>query len=91
MRRLLDCSGMEYIDVINCVYMRAKIDVSDGLKNLEYTLLANGKTLEIDAHMTPFGTLSWHTASMNNGGYFDFGGDLGDVVAEVFSVDPIWG
>ena len=88
---LLDCSDMGYMDALNYVYAKAKIDVSKGLKNLRYTLLSDDKTLEIEASMTLSGVLSWHIIGSSENEFFDFGGNLGEVLAGMFPCDPIWG
>ena len=88
---LLDCSDMGYMDALNYVYTKAKMDVSKGLKNLRYTLLSDDKTLEIEASMTLSGVLSWHIVGSGENEFFDFGGNLGEVLAGMFPCDPIWG
>lgn len=88
---LLDCSDMGYMDALNYVYTKAKIDVSKGLKNLRYTLLSDDKTLEIEASMTLSGVLSWHIIGSDENEFFDFGGNLGEVLVGMFPCDPIWG
>lgn len=88
---LLDCSDMGYMDALNYVYTKAKIDVSKGLKNLRYTLLSDDKTLEIEASMTLSGVLSWHIIGSDENEFFDFGGNLGEVLIGMFPCDPIWG
>ena len=88
---LLDCSDMGYMDALNYVYTKAKIDVSKGLKNLRYTLLSDDKTLEIEASMTLSGVLSWHIIGSGENEFFDFGGNLGEVLIGMFPCDPIWG
>lgn len=88
---LLDCSDMGYMDALNYVYTKAKIDVSKGLKNLRYTLLSDDKTLEIEASMTLSGVLSWHIVGSGENEFFDFGGNLGEVLIGMFPCDPIWG
>ena len=88
---LLDCSDMGYMDTLNYVYTKAKIDVSKGLKNLRYTLLSDDKTLEIEASMTLSGVLSWHIIGSDKNEFFDFGGNLGEVLIGMFPCDPIWG
>lgn len=88
---LLDCSDMGYMDALNYVYTKAKMDVSKGLKNLRYTLLSDDKTLEIEASMTLSGVLSWHIIGSGEDEFFDFGGNLGEVLAGMLPCDPIWG
>lgn len=88
---LLDCSDMGYMDALNYVYTKAKMDVSKGLKNLRYTLLSDDKTLEIEASMTLSGVLSWHIIGSGENEFFDFGGNLGEVLIGMFPCDPIWG
>lgn len=88
---LLDCSDMGYMDALNYVYTKAKMDVSKGLKNLRYTLLSDDKTLEIEASMTLSGVLSWHILGSDENEFFDFGGNLGEVLIGMFPCDPIWG
>lgn len=88
---LLDCSDMGYMDALNYVYTKAKMDVSKGLKNLRYTLLSDDKTLEIEASMTLSGVLSWHIIGSGENEFFDFGGNLGEVLVGMFPCDPIWG
>lgn len=88
---LLDCSDMGYMDALNYVYTKAKMDVSKGLKNLRYTLLSDDKTLEIEASMTLSGVLSWHIIGSCENEFFDFGGNLGEVLIGMFPCDPIWG
>lgn len=88
---LLDCSDMGYMDALNYVYTKAKMDVSKGLKNLRYTLLSDDKALEIEASMTLSGVLSWHIIGSGENEFFDFGGNLGEVLIGMFPCDPIWG